>query len=74
MKKDICIATIYYDYEMSIDASRGYNIFIYNDNNGYKYEIKYGEITVDGPTITKTKGYGKLFTSKDLEYLNKSKK
>lgn len=66
------IATIYYNYELGMDASRGYNIFIYKDKNGYKYEIKYGNTTVAGPTVMETKGYGKIFTSNDIENLNKS--
>ncbi len=69
-----CIATIYYDYELGIDASRGYDLFIYQDNNGYKYEIKYGEVTIAGPSVMETKGYGKLLTSNDLEKLNKAYK
>ena len=66
------IATIYYDYEMGIDASRGYDVLIYRDSNGYKYEIKYGEITIAGPTETKTIGYGILHSQKDIENLNNS--
>ena len=66
------IASIYYDYEMGIDASRGYNVFIYKDSNDYKYEIKYGTITIDGPTEMKTKGYGRLSSLKDIEDLNNS--
>ena len=65
-----CIAYIYYDYVLGFDASRGYNICIYKDNTGYKYEIKSGKITIEGPSKLKTEGYGRLYTKEDIEKLN----
>ena len=66
------IASILYDYEMEIDAGREYYVFIYKDSNDYKYEIKYGEITIAGQTEMITKGYGRLTSIKDIEDMNNS--
>ena len=65
-----CIAHIYYDYMLGKDASRGYDIFIYKDDVGYKYEIKSGKVTIAGPSELKTEGYGRLYTKDDIEKLN----
>ena len=64
------IANIYYNYVLGYDANRGYDIFIYKDDTGYKYEIKSGKVTIAGPSELKTEGYGRLYTKNDIEKLN----